>query len=367
MRARNSIPLTTQRGASLVSLMVGLVISMLVVLSAMGSWQFFSTSLRQSVSLGSTLGQSTTASAIFKHELAQAGRGLVSGGAPICATVNLSLGQKLIADNEALAPLEVSRSEEGELMLDIRYAQALEASTAVLTRSELGPQGTQVELQSLLPAQAGQTVLVAPPEQAGAPAGTCTVRTITALSAPSGTAGQVLSIGAAGAHNQKAFTSPQTYPEGSRVFLMGRLEHVQFQHKGDQLVMRRPLSTAGAAGAVAEVTLASRVRAFEVQLGVDDGINNTLSEWTRAQANGAQGLDWSVLTSARLAQVLALRVGWVLLDPQRSTDCTSSSSDSAPTLFGEKVSMEAQDACYKHRSTSMVVPLRNIHSAGAGA
>lgn len=361
MRARKHPSLKHSRGATLVSLMVGLVISLLVVLSAMGSWQFFSASLRQSVSLGSTLGQSTTASAVFKYELAQAGRGLLSGGAPICGTVNLSLGQNVIANNEALPPLAVSQTEEGELVLDVRYAQALEAVTGVLTRNELGAAGTQVELQSLLPAQVGQTVLVAPPEQAGAPAGVCTVRTVTAVAAPSGTTGQVLTFGSTGAHNQRNFTSPQDYPEGSRVFLMGRLEHVQFQQQGDQLVMRRPLSMTGVAGAVTEVALANRVRAFDVQLGVDDGINNTLSEWTRAEAGGAQGLDWSVLTPARLSQVLALRVGWVLLDPHRSTDCT----DAAPTLFGETVTLPSQDACHKHRVTSLVVPLRNIH-LGAG-
>jgi len=345
-----------QTGASLVSLMVGLVISMMVGLTAMGSLQAFSVIQRQSVGVGSTLGTGVSTLGVLKYELAQAGRGLYVDGAPICSSFNLSADDALIADGDELRPVNLSWDAQNRLTVDIRYASALEAATPVATSGAL-TSGT-VELGGLLPVAAGQAVLLAP---AVGSAGVCTVRTVTGVTASTATTGQKLTFASTGTHNKATFSTPQAYAEGTRVFLLGTFEHVRFQQVGTTLVMSRPEADQSA-------TLAENVRAFSLQVGGTDGVTEALSEWHAAGPKD----DWRDLTVARTAQTRALRIGVVMQAPQKEKpdaegNCTATPAADSPTLFGNTVALADDGACFKYRTFFNVIPLRNITSTQAAS
>lgn len=350
MSARNSS--LRQRGASLVSVMVGLVVGLLVALTAMGSLTFFTASQKQSGGINSTLGAGMNATAAFKYELAQAGRGFMVDGAPVCERYNISVETRTIAANQTLLPVEVSRNTQGSLVLDVRYASALESATPVVTRSDTGAAQNRVELNNFMPVSVGQAVMLAP--AASAPGSTCTVLSVTDVVPADGAVGQQLVFGPTGRHNQ-AQPVP-LYPAGSRVFLLGTLMHTRFTQAGQDLVMSRPLDGT-------QATLAQGVRLFDLELGVTDGVSDTLSSWTRPIQGGAQGLDWSTLNAARLGQIKALRVGFLLQSPQpEKPDAQGScqATSQAPELFGQDMPMQGNDACFRYREFTAVVAMRNL-------
>lgn len=351
MFARN---LRRQGGYSLVSLMVGLVISMLVGLTAMGSLQAFTVTQRESAGVGSVLGTGTASLGVVKYELSQAGRGLYQDGGPLCSGFNLSLDDKVLADAEELRPVDVAWDKKGQLTLDIRYAQALEVASAVPLATALTKDGV-AELQGRLRVAQGQAVLLAPPAGSG---GICTVRTVTAVTAATKDTGVQLTFGTTGKHNQATFTTPVAYPEDSRVFLLGELEHVQFRLDGDALHMARP-----AAGE--DIVLATRVRAFNLQMGVLNKASGNLQEWVTPHTAKADDETWQDLTSERMEELRALRVGFTVQSAQRDKPgsdgaCTSTPVADAPSLFGEQLTIKDDETCFKYRVFTGVVPLRNI-------
>lgn len=348
-----------QGGYSLVSLMVGLVISMLVGLTAMGSLQAFTVTQRESAGVGSVLGTGTTSLGVVKYELSQAGRGLYQDGGPLCSSFNLSHDDTVLADGEELRPVDVAWDEKGQLTLDIRYAQALEVASAVPLATAVTKEGV-AELSGRLRVAAGQAVMLAPPEGS---AGICTVRTVTAITAATTETGMQLTFGATGQHNKAMFTTPAVYPEGSRVYLLGSFEHVQFRQDGEDLRMARPLVGQ-------DIVLATRVRAFNLQMGVINKATGNLQEWVTPHTLEKDVAAWQDLTTARMEELRALRVGFTVQSAQRDKPgadgiCSSTPVSDAPTLFGDQLDIEGDETCFKYRVFMGVVPLRNIALAQA--
>lgn len=348
-----------QRGTSLVSLMVGILISLLVGITAMGSLQAFTVTQRQSAAVGTTLGTGVSALAVIKYELAQAGRGLFVEGAPLCGTVNLSVDGDVALNAQEMRPVDVQVDADGLLTLDIRYAQALESTTPVPLARALA--GGTAELDGFLPVAAGQAVLLVPPP---GPLGLCEIRTVTSVEPASAFAGQQLLFGGAGKHNQSLFATAAAFPAGSRAYLLGALEHVRIQQQDDRLVMARPL-------AAQEVTLATGVRAFSLQHGVANPVTGALADWVGPWVSDETGEDWGDLTAARTALLRALRMGLVLQSPQREKPdengrCSTTPEADAPRLFDVAIDFQPDDTCFRYRTFTTVVPLRNLVLAQAG-
>lgn len=351
-----------QGGFSLVSLMVGLVISLLVGLTAMGSLQSFTVTQRQSVGVGSVLGSGMSTLGVVKYELAQAGRGLYQNGAPICTAVNFSTEDAVQLDGDELRPLNVAWDEEGRLTMDIRYATALEVGTPVLLQGSVSKDGV-AEVVGRFRVAVGQAVLLAPAE--GAP-GVCTVRTVTEVEPATSEHGVRLTFGSTGTHNKAAFEFEASYVEGSRVFLLGALDHVQFRFDGATLRMARPLQGQ-------DIVLSTGTRAFNIQLATVNPVSGALNDWVTPYAKKDPAEEWQDLTAARMQDIRAVRVGLILQSNQRdkpdivSGECTSTPATNAPTLFGELLSLSEDDSCFKFRAFTGVIPLRNVQLGQAAS
>lgn len=334
------------RGLSLVELMIGLVIGLLVSMAALSSLRVFGTGQRQAAVAGG--GQLSTAAAIgaIRNEVAAAGLGFFDGRQPLCSQLNLSVGNSVVSDGTAFAPLSVTRVN-GNDRLDVVYADdvAAGANLPLATAST----GATAETLSTLPAAVGQAVLLAP-----AATGLCTVRTVTAVVAGTVDTPQQLSFANTGSHNQAAFTAVPSYPANTgRITLLGTLRWQRYRIDNGNLVLEQPLLGTSA-------ILVRNVIGLRVEYGVSAAAGSpTLAAWRDPTDSG-----WSTLSAANIGQVRALRLGVVVRSPQREKADAGGSclaSESKPTLFGETVEPDVSDwRCFRYRSSTLVVPLRNL-------
>jgi len=334
------------RGLSLVELMIGLVIGLLVSLAALSSLRVFGNGQRQAAVAGGGLLSTAAALGAIRNEVAAAGLGFFDGRQPLCSQLNLSIGNALVSDGAAFAPLAVTRSN-GNDRLDVVYADDVAAGANLPLAS--ASTTTSVEVLSTLPVAAGQAVLLAP-----AATGLCTVRTVTGVTAGTVDTPQVLALANTGNHNKAAFASLPAYPATTgRITLLGTLRWQRYRVVDGNLVLEQPLAGTSA-------VLVRNVIGLRVEYGVSSAAGNpTLADWRDATDSG-----WSSLTAANIGQVRALRLGLLVRSPQREKadaggNCLA--SEAKPTLFGETIEPDVSDwRCFRYRSSTLVVPLRNL-------
>jgi type IV pilus assembly protein PilW len=163
--------------------------------------------------------------------------------------------------------------------------------------------------------------------------------------------GSVLYFDDTGIHNKVDF-SGFTYSTGSAVSLLGVLNWSRFAVDANgNLVMSKPIEGGSA-------VLARNVVGFQVQYGVTNGITSSLESWQYAE-----GPTWTNLTTALLPRVRALRLELVTRSeqpekPDAQGNC--SATPVLPTLLDRPLSLSGNWQCYRYRSSTAVIPLRNI-------
>ena len=189
--------------------------------------------------------------------------------------------------------------------------------------------------------------MLVPLGDAGLP---CTVKTADRVDPPQPGRGSVLHFDAVGLHNQVLF-APVVYSSSSAVSLLGTLYWSRFAvDASGNLVMSRPIANTSA-------TLARHVVGFQVQYGVSDGISPTLNSWQYGE--GA----WTTLNSGLLSRVRALRIGLVLRSeqpekPDALGNCSATVTE--PVLLDRALTLSGNWKCYRYRTSTAVIPLRNI-------
>lgn len=342
-----------QRGSTLVGLMVSLVIGMMVSLAALSSIKFFGLAHAQSVGLGGAVNTTSTVTAVFKQELAQAGRGMMGSDGWMCSSLNLAKSGTVLYDNVAFFPLSISKDKDGNPTLDLFYASKLEAATSVGTNA--GTVGGSAELSGYLPVSVGDAVLIAPPKGQTGP---CLIRSVTAVTAQTAFSGMTLTFGENGVYNGGSFSTEYSYTKGSRVTVLGTLNHTRFSLKDGVLKIARPLEDQSA-------TLAENVIGLDFLWGAATSTAQPLSRWLPVALDKTSGEDWTTLTASRLAQLRALKVGIVVRTaqaerPASDGKCTASATDNKPTLFGTSLSLPADWQCYRYRESQSIIPVNNI-------
>lgn len=341
----------TQRGLSIVELMVGIVVSMLVGLAATTSAVMFTASQRQGFGVGGASVNAGTVLTAIKGDAALAGLGYFAESRPLCSSLNLSNEAVVVSDGAAMAPLQATTDGDSDI-LSLLYASVVESGTNVSVGAPSDT--TSVQLRSLLPAAVGQTVVMAPgPEEA---VGLCTVRSVTAVTPAAGTTPLTLSFGNTGTHNKAAFANTPTYAKYSRVSLLNNVQWNRYRVTGGNLVLERPVN--GAATSV----LVRNVIAFRVQYGISAAANTTtLDSWVNA--TGA----YAAITPANIDFIRAARIAVLVRSPQREKvdnagNCVA--TETAPQVFGTTptafTGASTDWKCFRYRTSTVIVPLRNF-------
>ncbi len=344
MRAEHPRNRAGTRGFSLVELMIGLVIGLLVSLAALSSLRIFTNEQRQGTVSGAGVLNAAAALGAIKNDVAAVGLGFFDGRRPMCDRLNLSFGTSALFNSAAFAPLSITRTL-GNDQIDVFYASdvAAGANLSISTASN----GTQVSVDSILPASVGQAVLLAP-----ANTGLCTVRTVTTTVAGTVDTPQIVNFSAAGLHNQANFNTAPAYAARARVTLLGQLQWRRYRLVDGNLVLEQPLIGTTA-------VLVRNVIALRAEYGVSASGGTTLQDWQDPTDAG-----WSSLTGNNIGRVRALRLGLVTRVAQRekadsSGQCTASTA--RPRLFEVDIDPDVSDwRCFRFRNSTLVVPLRNL-------
>jgi type IV pilus assembly protein PilW len=335
------------RGLSLVELMVGIVIALLVSLTATSGAMLFTASQRQGIGTGGSMINATTALATLRDDVAAAGLGFFGDSKFLCQKLNLSVDTTVLSNGADFTPIGVV-AETSSDRLDVVYATDVSAGTNVLLNAATSASAAQ--LRSLLPVSVGQAVLLAP----ATPGDPCVVRTVTANTAAAFEAEQSIEFSNAttARFNRGTFTTNVTYPDRGRVTLLGDLRWSRYRLVGTDLVLQRPLTVGSA-----DVVLARNVLGFRAEYGLASAAGATaLSSWQAASS--------AAIAPASLPRVRAVRIGLVTRSTQRekpNASGTCEATTTMPTLLGTTVTADVTDwQCYRYRSTTLVVPLRNL-------
>lgn len=339
-----------QRGLSVIELMVGIVVALLVGLAATNSAVMFTATQRAGMGAGGVAVNSATVLSAIKDDVALAGLGFFGDSRYLCNTMNLSVDAALVSDGASFAPLQVTRNATSDT-IDVFYATRVESGANV--KLAAAPAGTSATLSSYLPLAANDAVLLAP----NTPANTspCVVRTVTANSAPTLDANQVLTFGVAGKHNAVAFTTNTAFDDQSRVTSLGNLLWNRYRIDAGNLIMERPLEGTSA-------IIARDVISFRMQYGVAGAAagSTTLESWVDPSAG------FAAITAANLPRIRALRIGLIVRSAQleradpATGQCTA--TEVKPSLWGAAAEnlANADWNCYRYRTSTVVVPMRNI-------
>lgn len=334
-----------QRGLSIIELTVGIAIALLVALAAATSAVSFTALQRQGVGAGAVGLGADSALAAIKNDAALAGLGFFGSSRYLCDKLDLAVGAAIVVDGTAFVPVRITPEAVGD-RVDVVYADRVEAGANVLLSA--GSDGTGASLQSLLPVQAADAVLLAPTGGGG----TCLVRTVTGVTAGTATTPQMLAFDNTGTHNKVAFSAAPVFAEADRVAFLGRLNWNRYRRIGNTLVLERPLDGTSA-------VIVRNVIGLRMQYGINAAPGGTtLTGWQ--DATGA----FAALDAGTLSRVRALRLGVVTRSPQREkpkSDGNCESSLNKPRLFGTTVEPDVADwSCYRYRVSTVVVPLRNL-------
>ena len=346
--ARASRAQHSQRGLSIIELMVGIVVALFVSLAATSSAVMFTNSQRQGIGTGGSIVNASTALASIKSDASLAGLGFYNGATMLCPNLNLSVGASVKSDNATFTPVQVLHQPSSD-QLDVIYGSIIESGT--MAQLQAASDGTSAELITLLPAAVGQVAMLVPStDDVGGP---CTVRSVTAVAPSTATTPQVITFGNSGSYNSGVFASTPAYSSDARITLLGDLRFNRYRIDAGNLVLEHPMDGGSA-------VLVRNVMGFRVQYGITTGgVSTTLDDWV--DPSGA----WATLTPLTIGRVRAMRIGIMVRSPQierRDGGGNCIATETAPQLFGETpAALTTGDwACYRYRVSTMVVPLRNL-------
>ena len=344
--------IASSRGLSIVEVMVGLVVALLVSLTAVNSAISFTAAQRQGVgAVGSALNSAAVLSAL-KDDVAVAGLGFFGDSTYLCNTLNFSANSTVVANGTAFSPLQVNRTAAGDT-IDTVFGTRVESGANVRLRA--ASNGTSSVLESYLPVAVGEAVLLAPavPDNARP----CMVRTVTQVVPSTAVSPQQLAFDATGLHNVVVFATNPGFTDESRITQLGALNWSRYRVVGGNLVLERPLQNT-------QAIIARNVISFRMQYGVSASAgNDTLQAWVDP-AVGPLG-DFSSLNATNLPQVRAVRIGLIVRSPQpekRDAAGNCVATVTKPALWGATPENlgNADWACWRYRTSSAVVPMRNL-------
>jgi type IV pilus assembly protein PilW len=331
-----------EQGYSLISTMVGLTIGLMVAATALGTASFMEAAKRTSIGSNSALVNGAMALSRVESETKQAGLGLMYQNNFACATMNVSYGDDVLLDGEALYPAAIVDGGEEPDTLNVAYLNSLTGATYARVMLPMATTTSVLKLANAPDVKVGGVVLL----QDASPSNPCTLVGVSDLTLTDfGT-----NVGhTSGDFNSAEFSTPVLYTEKSRASASSSFVWTTFRVRNNTLEEVNNLTGVS-------TVIADGVVGFKAQYGITDGSNTTVSAWAPATDT------YATPTAADMLRVRAIRIGVVARSPERDTPCVTKSGvftlwPDGPTV---DVTKEPSWNCYKYRTFNLVVPLVNV-------
>lgn len=346
----------TERGVTLVSVMVGAIIGGIVAASAFASFSFFQLERRRSVGSDTAAQGGLAATIELQRAVKAAGAITMASGQPLCTTINaFNAGAGVLVDGRPIAAVAITDGGGNADTLTLSFASSMFAGTPNRVIAPMASATASLRLSNGIGLAAGDLVVV------GAP-GTqlpCTLMQVTGLPVSGFNVDLQHTASPTAPWNPPdpaaVFTRAPAYPEGAVVWKTGQLNWLTYRVLNNQLQVTNELS-----GAV-EV-IADQVISMKVWYGANDGANKNIEQWV--PATGA----WAAPTAAQIATLRAVRIGLVVRVAAPTTPeaggCTATPTATVTLWPGgpavDLAGLGADWACYVYRTFTLVAPLRNV-------
>lgn len=352
------------RGFTLVDLMVGLMVGLLVCVAAYGSAMFFETK-RRTMSGGNGAMENAVASLFsIQKDARSAGIGLMANGVPVCTTINVYFNGSTQADGASLAPASISDGGAGSDTISFAYTASALGGAGMTVNQNMASAASPMRVATAVGLNNGDLVLAAAPGS-GSP---CTLIGVTGITGTSPSPVDLAHAAGAGAgrwnptNPTTAFSAAQAYPASSLAFNAGPAFTWSRYSVANSKLMLTDLT-----GQSVPVELADNVVLLKAWYGTSNGTTAQIEQWTPGSGAWAAPLD-----AAHISALRAVRVVVVARAQQRekpsvaggNCDATTAAPASWPGGPALDLSADPEWQCYRYRTASLVIPLKNLIFGG---
>ena len=346
-----------ERGFTLVSLMVGLFVSMLVLLAVYGSGAFFETNRRQMISGNAAFENAMATLLAMQRSTKQAGMAISLDGRLSCRSLNIFRSGVTRANSAAAAPVLIGDGGADSDTLTVTFADSLQAAMPAQSIRPMDADDTSILVPNEIGFQVNDLILVGTPG-ANTP---CTLMQISSTAASVSPAGSHLLHEGPNdwnpADRTTTFTTMPSYPTGSLVQRVGNWNWLTYRVTDGRLEEVDNLT--GAVDVIAE-----DIVYMKAAYGTTDGVGRTIEQWVPPVD------PWDDPSLAQLNAIRAVLIAVVARNPQRvkpsvaGGGCDATSSISLDLWAGGTVvdlsRVGADWNCFTYRTLRLAVPLRNV-------
>jgi type IV pilus assembly protein PilW len=348
----------TQAGLSIVEVMVGLMVGILVTLSAWGSVMFYEANRRSGVGGNSALENAMASALAIQRDVKAAGLGFVFAGMPACGTMNVFHDGVATADGSAIAPVTIVDGGAASEQISVAYSGSILGGAPVQTIAAMANPGDLIRVNSTGTVSAGDMVLIA----SALSTEPCTLAQVTTATAAA--FGTELTR-AAGRWNPAnpggTFANAPSYGASSSVIRADGFTWVTYRISNNA-----QLEVVNNVTSQVDV-LAENVVLLKAQYGTSNGSTPQIEQWTNATEAWAPPLD-----AAHVQAVRAIRIVVVARAPHREKPSAGSgpcdATTVAPTAWpgGPAIDLSADPdwQCYRYKTLMLTIPLKNMIFGG---
>ena len=338
--------LKQQRGFTLISTMVGLLIGLMVAASALGTVSFMEASKRSAMGSNSALANGALGLFRMESEVKQAGLGLMGRQSFACPRLNLSYKDKILLDNAPLYPAQIQDGGAGPDSVSIGYLNTLTGAAPSRMLTPMSTSSSILKVSNIPDAQVGRLLLA----QSSPTTGPCTVMEISGVTT-SGFGSDINHAG--GSYNSNNFGINVSYLENSKISVSSGIAWTTFRVNNNTLEELNNIT-----GEIS--VIADNIVGLRAQYGVSNGTAGTIATWSAATGPYAKP------SATDMLNVRALHIGLLARSPDRDPRCPA--TNAAPALWTGGPTFDLTNnpdwKCFKYRAFSVVVPLINV-SMGA--
>lgn len=351
------------RGITLIAVMVGVSVGFIIIAAVFSGFGFFEGQRRQMTGGDGALQNTLGGISEIQRSVKAAGSSITRSGQLFCPSINIYYdGRGTLADGVPIAPVAIADGGSGSDTLTVAFGSSLFASMPIRIVEQMPNPSAILKANAFTGLAVGDLFVIGTP-------GTslpCSLMQVTHLA----TTGQNVHIqhnpGQSGPWNppnpRNVFSNAPDYPAGSVIARIGTLQWVRYQVRAGRLEAVDLI--AGTTAAIAE-----HVVALKAAYGTVDGTNRAIEQWVSATDA------WANPSALQIAAIRAVRLGVVLRNPEhvkstRADGACDASATQTVSFWQDGPSFDLDTLgedwrCFKYRTFTLVVPLRNVIYGGA--
>jgi type IV pilus assembly protein PilW len=362
----------TQRGFSLVELMVGLVIGLLATLVILQMFALFEGQKRTTTSGSDAQENGLVALLTMERDIRMAGVGLANSSILSCATLQTYYNSNATGSTggsvfSSFAPIQITDGGAGSDQISLLFGDSLRAGVAATITNTMPNPSADLDVSSTAGFNQGDLVIVSD-------GSTCRLVQISQVQAAAfkiqhnfSSSGPSYNCNANCMANTMIPAWTNSFPSGSNVFDMGSITQRSYQVATSTSPPTSVLQVTDLNAAATPIV--SDIVNIQAQYGIANSGSQQVNCWVNA-TNGGNACDagnWAAPSGANIQRIKAVHIAVVArssLSEKPSSGTICDATTTAPTSWsgGPTINLSSDPnwQCYRYKVYQTIVPLRNI-------